>query len=116
MFGITLSAHSPDDIAHIIQVSLAPAFLLSALATLLNVFSTRLGRVADQVDAAALSLEKATAAEADRLSRRLSYLRRRSSLLDVAVALASVGGVMTGLAVLTLWDCPGLVDTENAFA
>lgn len=30
----------PESIAHIIQVALAPAFLLSALATLLNVFST----------------------------------------------------------------------------
>lgn len=38
-----------DNVAHIIQVALAPAFLLSALATLLNVFSTRLGRVADHV-------------------------------------------------------------------
>ena len=34
-------------IVHIIQVSLAPVFLLSGIATLLNVFSTRYARVAE---------------------------------------------------------------------
>ncbi len=33
MFGFSLSSTEPDSIAHIIQVALAPAFLLSALAT-----------------------------------------------------------------------------------
>ncbi|WP_336488997.1 DUF2721 domain-containing protein [Methylobacterium nigriterrae] len=97
------SAGPLDSTAHIIQVALAPAFLLSALATLLNVFSTRLGRVADKVDAAARSLEGADPAEAARLSRYLTYLRRRSFILDAAVVLASLGGVMTGIAVLTLF-------------
>ncbi|WP_019906560.1 DUF2721 domain-containing protein [Methylobacterium sp. 77] len=94
---------APDDIAHVIQVALAPAFLLTALATLLNVFSTRLGRVADRVDDAAASLQKADADEAAHLSRQLSYLRRRSFMLDVAVVLASIGSIMTGIAVLTLF-------------
>ena len=94
---------APDDIAHVIQVALAPAFLLSALATLLNVFSTRLGRVADKVDAASARLIGADPETADRLSRQLSYLRRRSFVLDVAVVLASGAGVMTGIAVLTLF-------------
>ena len=113
MFGFSLSSTEPDSIAHIIQVALAPAFLLSALATLLNVFSTRLGRISDKVDA--LSAEAATVtvangtgakaaeARAARLSRRLSHLRRRSFFLDVAVVLASLGGGLIGLAVLTLF-------------
>lgn len=94
---------APDDIAHVIQIALAPAFLLTALATLLNVFSTRLGRVADKVDAASTRLWGASPDEALRLSRQLSYLRRRSFVLDGAVVLASAGGIMTGIAVLTLF-------------
>ncbi|WP_411903625.1 DUF2721 domain-containing protein [Methylorubrum thiocyanatum] len=93
----------PDSIAHIIQVALAPAFLLSALATLLNVFSTRLGRVADKVDALSATLPVADGEARATLDRRLAYLRRRSLLLDLAVVLASLGGVMTGAAVLTLF-------------
>lgn len=56
MFDFALGASPSDSIAHNIQVALAPAFLLSALATLLNVFSARLGRVADKVDEASQSL------------------------------------------------------------
>lgn len=97
------SIFAPDDVAHVIQVALAPAFLLTALATLLNVFSTRLGRVADKVDAAAATVLGADPTEVERISRQLSYLRRRSFVLDVAVVLASLGGIMTGIAVLTLF-------------
>lgn len=97
------SVFAPDDIAHIIQVALAPAFLLTALATLLNVFSTRLGRVADKVDAAAIGLRSAGPEEARRLSAQLTFLRRRSFVLDVAVLLACAGGIMTVIAVLTLF-------------
>lgn len=107
-FGIPLGANSPDDVAHIIQVALAPSFLLSALATLLNVFSARLARIADKVNATRRELDRAgaEAAEPDAalvLSRHLSYLRRRSSLLDAAVVLASVGGVLIVVSILTLF-------------
>ncbi|MDP4024190.1 DUF2721 domain-containing protein [Methylobacterium sp. NEAU 140] len=102
-FGLSLGGTSPDDVAHIIQVSLAPAFLLTALATLLNVFSTRLARIADKVNATARDLARADAAETRHLARRLSYLRRRSFLLDIAVVLASLGAVLTLSAILTLF-------------
>ncbi|MBD8906211.1 DUF2721 domain-containing protein [Methylorubrum zatmanii] len=103
MFPTVTAPGDPDSIAHIIQVALAPAFLLSALATLLNVFSTRLGRVADKVDALSATLPGANGEARATLDRRLAYLRRRSLLLDLAVVLASLGGVMTGAAVLTLF-------------
>ena len=103
MLDITAGAGSPDNVAHVIQVSLAPVFLLTALATLLGIFSTRLARVADQVDAAARDMLTADAAEARSLSVRLSHLRRRSTLLDVAVALACLGGVMTAVSIMTLF-------------
>jgi hypothetical protein len=103
MSGFSLSSTEPATIAHVIQIALAPAFLLSALATLLNVFSTRLGRISDKVNALSAEIERATAAEATRLMRRSSYLRRRSLMLDVAVVLASLGGCLIGIAILTLF-------------
>jgi hypothetical protein len=102
-FGPALGGNSPDDVAHIIQVALAPAFLLTALATLLNVFSTRLARIADKVNNTRRELDGAGAAEARVLSRHLSYLRHRSTLLDAAVVLASLGGVLIVVAILTLF-------------
>jgi hypothetical protein len=90
-------------VVHIIQVSLTPVFLLSGIATLLNVFSTRLARVADQVDAAAKQMETADGLTAAVLSVRLAHLHTRSLALDVAVALASAGGASTCLTVLALF-------------
>ena len=46
-----------DDVAHLIQVALTPVFLLTGIGTLINVFSTRLARVADQVDRIAKAVE-----------------------------------------------------------
>ena len=40
MFGVETTGTALDNIAHIIQVALTPVFLLSGIATLLNVFST----------------------------------------------------------------------------
>jgi hypothetical protein len=100
MFGIT---DSVDSVVHVIQVALTPVFLLSGIASLLNVFSTRLGRVADRVDALAEKLEVADATERARLQKRLTYLRRRSHILDAAVMLGTLGGAATCLAALFLF-------------
>jgi len=90
-------------VVHVIQVSLTPVFLLSGIATLLNVFSTRLARVADRVDTVAKMLDGADAVTAAALSMRLAYLHRRSRTLDVAVALGAAGGAMTCTTVLALF-------------
>ena len=92
-----------DDVAHIIQVALTPVFLLSSIGTLINVFSARLGRVSDQVDK--IMEASAIVADRDRLfgDRRLRQLKRRSRVLDIAVILASSGGVSTCGAALTLF-------------
>lgn len=102
MFG-TFGTVAPGDLARIIQTALTPVFLLASIATLLNVFSTRLGRVADQVDALAEKVEQAGQAKAGQLFLRLAYLRRRSLLLDAAVVLATTGGGFIGISVLALF-------------
>jgi hypothetical protein len=100
MFGISESA---DSVAHVIQIALTPVFLLSGIASLLSVFSTRLARVADRVDALAERLESADASERRRLQMRLAYLRRRSHILDFAVMLGTLSGAATCLAAMFLF-------------
>ena len=95
-----------ENVAHAIQVALTPVFLLSGIATLLNVFSTRLGRVADRVDLVAEQLRSADAREAAFLSRQLTELRRRTTLLDIAVVLGAVGAALTCLSALLLFVSP----------
>ena len=81
--------------AHVVQLALTPIFLLTGLASLLNVFSTRLGRVADRVD----RLSELAAPP----YRQLRRLRLRSFVLDAAVLFAALSGALTCGAALTLF-------------
>ena len=103
MIGAEHAGSGIDVVAHIIQAALTPVFLLSGIATLLNVFSTRLVRVADQVDAVSGALAMADAAESRLLSRKLRNLYWRSLALDAAVILGAIGGAATCGPVLALF-------------
>lgn len=92
-----------ESTAHVVQVALSPVFLLSGLATLLNVFGARLARVADQAERVSALLAGAGEAERIILGQRLDRLHTRSLALDAAVFLAALGGVATCGSVLTLF-------------
>ena len=96
-----LEQYSLDEAAHLIQVALTPVFLLSGIGTLLNVFSSRLARVADQLTALEGVVRGLEPAEEQRA--QLQTLRRRSLLLDIAVVLAAGAAAATCLAILTLF-------------
>jgi hypothetical protein len=103
MFGAENGGSPLDSVAHIIQLALTPVFLLSGIATLLSVFSTRLGRVADRVQAVSDALENADATERQSLVAQLAHLHRRSVTLEVAVVVSGIGGAATGGAVLVMF-------------
>jgi Protein of unknown function (DUF2721) len=92
-----------DLVAHVIQVALAPVFLLSGIATLLNVFSTRLARVADRVEQVTRALDGADEGDAAALATQMRELHRRAVALDAAVVLAAIGGAATCASVLVLF-------------
>jgi hypothetical protein len=100
-----LDQSSVESVTHVIQVALTPVFLLTAVAALLNVFSTRLGRVADRVDqlSASANLQRPMVTDTEFSSAQLDHLRRRSLVLDVAVVLATIAGVATSGAALILF-------------
>jgi hypothetical protein len=91
---------TPDSLqgaAHVVQLALTPVFLLSGIAALLNVFASRLGRVADQADALASAAQDASS------QGRLRLLKWRSRALDWAVVMAALAGALTCSAVLVLF-------------
>src|SRR5262252_1526384 len=89
-----------SSVTDVIQLALTPVFLLTAVAALLNVFSTRLGRVADRVHQVSVNLQSSMTTDAHLL---LKYLRRRSLVLDLAVVLATIAGMATSGAALILF-------------
>ena len=92
-----MTSETLESAAHVVQLALTPVFLLSGIAALLNVFASRLGRVADQATVLA------KAAKGDVRDARLHLLRWRSRALDWAVVLAALAGAFTCTAVLVLF-------------
>ena len=90
---------APDEISnviHVIQIALTPVFLLSGIGTLLNVFNTRLSRVADHLDQAMDLLRQAEdMPEAALMRAHVRRLRHRRLLLDTSVLMGAIGGAST---------------------
>jgi sulfite exporter TauE/SafE len=84
-------------------VALTPVFLLSGIATLLNVFATRLARVGDKVEAVTKALDDADDEQQRVLQALLMILHRRSVALDFAVILGAIAGAATCGAVLAMF-------------
>ena len=93
-----------ESAAHVVQLALTPVFLLSGIGTLLNVFNTRLARVADHSEHAADLLEAdPDRPEAARLRSQLRRLHHRTVALDLSIALSALGGATICGAVFALF-------------
>jgi hypothetical protein len=91
------------DVAHVIQVAVAPVFLLSGIGGMLSVFVARLGRIVDRSRTLDESLEDAEDTQKPRFLKELSTLSRRSRLIERAVALATAAGTLVCLVIVTLF-------------
>ena len=90
------------DIAHLIQSSVAPVFLLSGVATTLGVLINRLGRIVDR----ARTLEEQLEAHSPRerqLHADLKVLEKRADYLYVAISLCAIAALLVALVVVTLF-------------
>ena len=86
------------DAARLIQLSIAPVFLLTGVGTLLGVLSSRLGRTIDRARVLEALLESAAPPRLERLHQELSVLSRRAKIIYRAIAL----GVITALMVCSV--------------
>ena len=98
----TVTASAVEGSAHLIQVALTPVFLLTAIAGFLNVFTGRLARVADRVNAIARARLEGTPV-VEGLSANLTSLRRRTVALQAAVVLVGISGAFTCAATVTIF-------------
>lgn len=92
------------DIAHAIQLALAPVFLLSGIAAFLGVLTNRLARVVDRARAIERELAQATAADPDYSRQQLKVMARRSRYMNVAITLATISGLLIALVVALLFS------------
>jgi hypothetical protein len=93
-----------ETVAHLIQIAIAPVFLLNGLGILLNVFAGRLTRVVDRMRKVAAQLRAGPGdAELRQLRRELALQRLRLRVVNGAIALAALSAFLTCCAILALF-------------
>jgi uncharacterized protein DUF2721 len=83
-----LSTAPLTDISHVIQLAIAPVFLLTAIATILNVLAGRLGRAVDRRRVLAAALPNLDGDLSTLAKQELFYEMRRIKLIYVAISMA----------------------------
>jgi len=90
------------DIAHVVQSSVAPVFLLTGVAATLGVLTNRLARVVDR----ARALEQQLEAQPTRRGALLADLRtleRRARYINAAISMSAVAALLVALVVVSLF-------------
>jgi len=92
-------------ISHLIDLALAPAFLLVGVGSLLNVLSVRLGRIVDRARILEESWAGGSAPGQDRtrLKRELLTLDRRMAAVHWAITLCTAAALFVCLLIATLF-------------
>jgi hypothetical protein len=106
-----ISADSVNPLTEAIQLAIAPVFLLTGVAGMLNALGTRLARVVDR----ARALEERMIPELDssdprhaRYIEELSSLDQRRKVINGATALMVICAVFIGLTVVELFYSTGM--------
>ena len=102
-------------VAHVIQLSVAPVFLLAGVSGLLNVLTSRLARI---IDRARLIEERMEAADEELLRKsheRLLVFSKRARLVNYAITLCVACASMVCLVIISLFG-GAVIDAECALA
>ncbi|HEX7822997.1 MAG TPA: DUF2721 domain-containing protein [Sphingobium sp.] len=92
-----------SDVAHIIQLALAPVFLLTGVGAFLNVCTGRLARIVDRARVISPLILTGRGAEHDRLVNELRVLDRRMGIVDIAILLSVISAGLVCLVVVLLF-------------
>jgi hypothetical protein len=90
------------DIAHVVQSSVAPVFLLTGVAATLGVLTNRLARIVDRARTLEERLESHPGS-AQHLQADLAVLARRARYINFAISLCAIAALLVALVVVTLF-------------
>jgi hypothetical protein len=92
-----------DSIAHEIQLSVAPVFLLTGVGAILGVLGNRLTRIVDRARALEAEINDSGEAAKQDLVIELRVLSRRARLINWAVSLCVISALLTAAVVVSLF-------------
>ena len=92
-----------DLLAHVIQLAIAPVFLLTAIAGLLGVLANRLSRAVDRAREIESILDATVVPHADALREEHAVCARRSAMILRAIALCVVSALLVCVVIVGLF-------------
>jgi hypothetical protein len=92
------------DIAHAIQLALAPVFLLSGIWVFLGVLTSRLARIVDRARNMEKELRLPEPHDPERLRRQLQALARRARYINIAITLGTLAALFVAIVVALLFS------------
>lgn len=96
-------ASDVTSIAHVIQLSIAPVFLLTAVGAMLGVLSSRLSRAVDRARTIESRTKTAAGDEQSLLRRQLSVLNRRIRMIYKAMVLCALCALLICSVIVALF-------------
>lgn len=90
-------------VAHVIQLAVAPVFLLSGVGVTLTVLTNRLARVVDRARMVEKLAAQAQPTELPGLQENLRVLARRARLMNRAITLCTICALLVSLVVVALF-------------
>ena len=90
-------------IAHVIQLAIAPVFLISGVATLLSVLTNRLGRIVDRARVLEAKLDFRDEAQSAKASEEFIRLSTRARLVNFAISFCTISALLTCIMIATLF-------------
>lgn len=98
-----MSAAQVQSIGAVIDLAVAPVFLLSGVGIVLTVLTNRLARVVDRARRLEEAARQATAEELAELKGQLATMARRARLMNRAITLSTVSALLVALVVALLF-------------
>src|SRR5687767_12460417 len=90
-------------VAHVIQLAIAPVFLLSGIGALLAVLTGRLSRIIDRARRLQAAPKPDESEAQARMSAELAILGRRAHLVNRAIALCTTSALLVATVVIALF-------------
>jgi hypothetical protein len=91
------------DIAHAIQLAVAPVFLLSGIGVFLGVLTNRLARIVDRARKVEETLRQTTVTSPEDARGQLAVAARRSRFINVSITLSTVAALLVALVIALLF-------------
>lgn len=98
-----VSDQTITDISHVIQLSVAPVFLLTSIGTILGVLSTRLARIVDRARALNDRLEGAPEDRIPGFRAEQHTLARRRRLINFAITCGTAAALLVCVSIATVF-------------